>query len=191
MYVNAYFGLRATIRAIYTSPQISSATPNTSLSTMTTPLPLKDYVDKAVQTAFENSSKANSRRAIAGSTVGSALDSGPLSTITRYAYIQPQMLRRQSIRPKSSGKRIVSLPETPSDISCHDKLMVVPGGPSTRVVSLSGLPDHSPMKSTLDDYETLSDTSILSSREDYFQQGNHNLTSLAIPSTTSPPSSPE
>ena len=182
MYVNAYFGLRATIRAIYTSPQISSATPNTSLSTMAMALPRKDYVDKAIQTVFENSSRA---------TGGSALDSDPLSTVTRYAYIQPQMHYRQPTRPKNSGKRIVSLPETSLDTSCHDKLMAVPGGPSTRVVSLSGLADHSPMKSTLDDYETLSDTSILSSREDYFQQGNHNLTSLAIPSTTSPPSSPE
>jgi len=191
MYVNAYFGLRATIRAIYASPQNSSATPNTSLSTMTTALPRKDYVDKAIQTVFENSSMANSRRAIASATGGSALDSDRLSTANRYAYIQPQVLYRQPIRPKISGKRIVSLPETSLDISCHDKLMVVPGGPSTRVVSLSRLPDHLRMKSTLDDHETLSDTSILSSGGDSFQQRNHDFTSLATPPTTSPPSSPE
>ena len=185
MYVNAYFGLRATIRAICCLLKSHPRHP-TSLSTMTPALLRKDYVDKAIQTVFENSSKANSRRAIASAT--GALDSDPPSTVTRYAYIQPQMLYRQPIRPKNTGKRIVSLPDTPLDISCHEKLRVVP---STRVVSLSGLPDHSPMKSSLNDSEMLYDTSTLSSEDNSFQQGNRNFTSLAIPLTTSPPSSPE
>jgi len=50
---------------------------------MTTALPPKDYVDKVIQTVFGNSSKANSRGAIAGATGGSALDSDQLSTVNR------------------------------------------------------------------------------------------------------------
>lgn len=115
---------------------------------------------------------------------------------TRRIYKHPQILYRRPPQFNDTNKRVISFPETTPEIPFNTNSIVSNGLP-TRVVSLSELVQYPLLEpaveqnSCLEYFGTSADTSYRSSKDESIYHRIHNFPPSSVPTTPSPPSSPD
>jgi hypothetical protein len=177
----------------------------------------KHYVDRAIQTDLQDlpfdpvpgsthaliHKKADdpyawhSLATLAEPSVALHLSPSPSAPASRRISKRSQLLYNRPIESHVLAKRIVSLPESPSEIACD--LRAAHDTAGMRIVSLPEAMKYSPQStdnaSCLDSFRTSADTSHTSSGNDLGNDLSHcklrAYSKLDIPRTPSPPSSPD